>query len=549
MNLDENTKQNVASALWEKEFVTEKIPKEISKALMDPKNNAEENGARFKHYLHWLLNHPQSHNPNYTKRYKTLLKYCDSLSTQQLYVIASKFLGLNSSQDFEQMPKSSTIKFPRDHSPQLRSKVGWHFFVGSAWGSDGNEYGVELMFFRVAILPPNMAAELGLSDIENQIVEMQLGISKVGDIHHQADPVIVAGTSGLIDFEIDPFMYRLGKNEMKSLKKGKLFPMNLKAKGIDRNSGEMEIGVDLEFSSGKEYLMQGDNGCMPCVDGLGTLYYSIPNIELKAGSSLIYNGKKVTLKNGLFWFDHQWGFLSANPHSAVLRAANNMAKPAPAGWDWYMAQFNGNRQLTMFAAHSSKYEKYYFQTGPESPGVMTIDVAGKYMDKDSKLYNTSGTLIIDDWVKSEISPNPSLYPVTHTWHPNAWHFSFDQTMPEDIRQFSMHQIVNGGQTNFFANGSQYGEGAVYLKDKNGKDIGRGFAEAVQYADTSRLMLQLAGFPINKETNALNDWDPPLLKRLSNTLYMLTHQKQLKQVLSEAAGLDFFAKPKKQSSRH
>jgi hypothetical protein len=206
----------------------------------------------------------------------------------------------------------------------------------------------------------------------------------------------------------------------------------------------------------------------------------------------------------------------------------------------------------MFAAHSAAYQQYYFQTGPTPPAKMVIDVAGKYMDEKGELHNTHGTLTIDEWVKSEISANPNLYPITHTWHPNHWSFSFDETMPEDIRNFQMKQIVKAGQTNFFANGSQYGEGAVYITDNRGKNIGRGFAEAVQYADTFENTLRLSGIPINTETKLLDDWNPSLARRVSNLLYVFTHQKQLKQVLDGAAGLDFFAQPKTKKtpgSRH
>lgn len=549
-HLDTNTKQNIADALWENKFDEKILPQKVSLALSSSKNSSSEIAARLRHYLYWLLKNPQSHNPNYKKRYKTLLKYCNDVNAQQAYVIASKFLGLNSGQGYEQMPKSSTISFPKDHAPQLRSKVGWHFFVGSCWDEKGQEYGVELMFFRVALLPPNMAAELEVSDIENQIVEMQLGISNVGDRHHQAQPVVLAGTTGLVDLQVDPFRYTLGNNEMKSKQKNKLFPMTLKAQGVDRGEPkDFELGVNLEFTSAKDPLMQGDNGCMPCIDGMGTLYYSIPNLVLKPGSTLTYGGKQIKLKKGTFWFDHQWGFLASNPHSAVLRAANSLTKANPAGWDWYMAQFKGNRQLTMFAAHASKYKQFYYQTGPNPPGEMVIDVAGKYMDEHSKLSNTSGTLTISEWVKSEITSNSDMYPVTHTWHPNHWHFKFDDTMPEDIREFSMKQIVDGGQTNYFANGSQYAEGAVYLTDKHGKDIGRGFAEAVEYADNKKLFMALAGIPENNETAVLNKWDPSLPKRLWNLAYMLTHQKKLKEVVSEAAGIDFFQKSTKPNSRH
>lgn len=288
---------------------------------------------------------------------------------------------------------------------------------------------------------------------------------------------------------------------------------------------------------------------MPCVDGMGTLYYSIPNIILKPGSKITIGNKKITLKKGTFWFDHQWGFLSGNPKSSVLQAANNISKPAPAGWDWYMAQFSGNRQITMFAAHSKALSKFYFQTGKTKPPKMVVDVAGKYMDEYKNTHTSWGQLTIDKWIKSEQTPNPKLYPITHTWHPNHWKFKFDESLPADIREFTMTQIVPSAQTNFFANGSQYNEGAVILKNKQGSDIGRGFAEAVQYADTTENMFSLAGITDEKDKKILSNNSDNFFGRTKSLIYTLLHQRQLKNILNSAKGLEFFSKPKTPNSRH
>ena len=66
--------------------------------------------------------------------------------------------------------------------------------------------------------------------------------------------------------------------------------------------------------------------------------------------------------------------------------------------------------------------------------------------------------------------------MTNTWYPNGWAFRFAEGVPEDIRAFTMTPIVHEAQQGFFANGAQYAEGAVVLKDAGGPDIGRGFAE-------------------------------------------------------------------------
>lgn len=554
-DLDESTKEHIANALWLSEYDETKIPKDILEKINREKNSNQAHGVRMGTYFDWLLQRPQSHTPSYTKRYNSLKKYCETLSPHQAYVFVSKFLGRDATQGFDAMPKVANLDFMRDHSPKPNTQVGWHFFVGSAWDEKGKEYGVECMFFRVALLPPELAKELGISEKENQAVELQLGISEAGGRHYQADPIIISGASGLIDWQLSPFSYTLGKNRIFSSKSNSLWPLNLQAWGVEKNpQDKVELSVDLSFVSGKEYLLQGDNGCMPCVDGMGTLYYSIPDLKLKSGSTITIGDKKIPLKKGTFWFDHQWGFLSGNPQSSVLRAANNMTKPGPVGWDWYMAQFSKDRQITMFAAHSNAYKDFYFQKGAQPPGMMTVDVAGKYMDENKQLHNTWGTLKITRWVKAERTPNPALYPATHTWHPNKWEFSFDKTMPSDIREFTMTSIVEGGQTNFFANGSQYNEGAVYLKDTYDNDIGRGFAEAVQYADTFENMLDMAGITNASDRKLLKQNSDNLFGRLGSMAYMLGHQKDLKAVMADAKGLEFFSKPnakvsKTHTSRH
>ncbi len=546
MNQNIPDSQYVADALWLESYESSKIPKDIQDKLQSDKHSPKAYGERMRAYLKLLLDKQQSHNPNYHKRYTELSKAIEGLTPHQAYIISTRFLGNNTTQFFDQMPESANMQFPRDHMPKFTSQVGWHFFVGSVWAEDGQEYGVELMFFRQSILAPELAKQFGLSDIENQVVEIQLGISKAGDIHHQADPIVVAGTSGLVEFQAKPFKYSLGKNSIVGTGGKELTPLTIQARGVDRsNTKPFNLALNLKLTGGKDYLLQGDDGAMPSVAGTGSLYYSIPNIQVSAGSTIQYGEETVKLKEGLMWFDHQWGFLSGNPQSEVLRAANNISAPGPAGWDWYMAQFDGNRQITMFASHSKKYISYYFQTGPTAPPTMTVPVAGKYMDEQGELHNTWGTLKITKWIKAELSANPEIYPPTHVWHPNEWHFGFDHTMPEDIRHFSMTQIVPGGQTNFFANGSQYNEGAVILKNKEGKDIGRGFAEAVQYADTTDNALRMSNLDGNsKLKKAVTNNTASLARRVSSLIYMLTHQKELKSVLKNAKGLEFFGNPTK-----
>ena len=500
--LDEETKDNIARALWMTRFEKERLPKDVLEHLASDKNSNEAFGERMQYRLQDLLKHPDSFTPSCRKRYETLIEHSGSLSPHQAYAM-NDFLGLDSSKGYQEIPEKADIRFPRDHVPQFRYQVGWHFFAGSCTGRNGKEYGVELMFWQSSLLPSTIAEHFGLSDIENQIIELQLAVSEAGERHYQTKPVVVAGTTGLVGFIHDPFTYNLGKNTIRSLQHGSLFPLQLQAKGTDFGvSPPVGIEIDLTFSSAKQPFLQGKNGCLPCCSGIGTLYYSIPNLRLDPASSrLRVKGDEVALAGGKFWFDHQWctGFMpSGNPRANVLRAATNLAKPLPGGWDWFMAQFDDDRELAVAAVHTNEKLAFYEQAGANPPRIMTADVIGKFVDKDNRVADVHGTLDVTEWHKSEKSPDLTYYPITGTWYPNKWQFRFGPEVPEEIRDFTMEPFVQTGQNAFFAHGPEYSEGAVYLKDERGKTIGRGFAESTAYANTIKYTLKLAGLPDTQE---------------------------------------------------
>lgn len=543
---DDETRTNIAQAIWLEEFSADSIPADVQPVLASPKNSPTAHGDRMRTFLKYLIEHPLSRTASFKKIYERLLPYCDELSPHQAYVIQTGFLGAAATVGYDMMPNKANIQFPRDHEPKVRSQVGWHFFVGSCWDTQGREYGVELMFFQTALFPPALAASFDLTDEENQIVELQFAISEAGGRHFQAEPIVIAGTTGLVGFEAEPFSYHVGRNSIQSSQAGSFFPLTIKAWGVDRGTDpHRKLGVHITLTGGKEYLFQGDNGSMPNVDGIGSLYYSVPNIQLDASnSSLSLDDETVSLERGTFWFDHQWGYITGAPRSPVMRAANNSTNPPPGGWDWFMAQFDGDRQLTVFAPHTAASSRFYHCTGDTPPDVMKVEVAGTYMNPDKSTGIIRGTLAVTDWIKAEHSPNPARYLITDTWYPNRWEFRFDDDplVPVDIQVFTMDPIVNVAQSGFFANGAQYAEGAVILKNTSGEEVGRGFAESVLFADTSRTKHRLAGLPETDEAIAqFSMTTNPLRLRLANMLYVIRHKKELQAIVEEGSGLEFFTK--------
>jgi hypothetical protein len=130
----------------------------------------------------------------------------------------------------------------------LGSQVGWYYLVGSATGDDGKQYGVLVMLSRTSLLPPPIAQHFGLSEVENQVVELQFAISEAGDRHDQATPTVVAGTTGLLDYKSDEFFSVLGKNAIMTLPESEdgSVPLRVQALGWDRGATPtVELAVAL----------------------------------------------------------------------------------------------------------------------------------------------------------------------------------------------------------------------------------------------------------------------------------------------------------------
>jgi hypothetical protein len=331
----------------------------------------------------------------------------------------------------------------------------------------------------------------------------------------------------------------MGNNVLRSLQPGAIYPLQLQARGRYKGpNGATDLGIDLTFASGKEILLQGVDGCSPCCDGVGTLYYSIPYLELDTTKSILsLKGEEVTLTGGTFWFDHQWGMLAGSGRSPVVRAASNLAPPSAGGWDWFEAQFDGNRQITVAAIHTEYSLAFQNQSGPTPPGTMSVPAQGKYVDADGNAVDAKATLVIDAWLKSADTPDPALFTPTDVWYPNRWTFTFGPEVPEDIRTFTMVPVVPTGQVGFFGAAAQYSEGAVFLEDAAGNTVGRGYAESVSYADTLRNVVALAGLPVTDEmVTQMRSTGPSAELKAASQAYVFTHAAELQQITATCLGL-------------
>ncbi|MGE0079149.1 MAG: lipocalin-like domain-containing protein [Bacteroidales bacterium] len=560
-SIDALTKQNIAQALWMQEYDETKIDSAILEKIKSAKNSNIQYATRFKKRIMEMMQNQLSFVTSRKDRYKVIMANADSLSPQACYA-SNLFLGPESVTGYEPISLNPEFSQPSIDAPQLDYQVGWHFFVGNFTDEENNHYSVELMFWQYALLPPKFAKNLGLSDIENQTLEMHLAIcDPQSQKQYRATTSVVAGTTGLVSFDAKPYSYKMGKNSIQGQNaNGDLFPVTLTARGYDMSdeSNVQEIEIDISLDDVKGIFMEGDEGCSPSIDGVGTLYYSSSLLKLQndSHSTITINGKSIKLKDGSMWYDHQWGtgFMpSGAPRSAVMRAAQNIEKAAPGGWDWFMFQFHSNPaiaggeevQITLSALHTNDNIEFYYQTGPTPPGTMTAKCAGKYIgpvastDVQSPVPTlpVTGQMEVTKWVKVDFSPNSKVYPPTDTWYPAEYSFTLTGDIPAELKTFKVTPLIASGQIGFFGTGLQYTEGGTVITDANGKELGRGFAEGTNWANCNKGIVALAGLPVTPET--LGFLTPPsvgyFMKFLS-FIEMWLHKKELETIMAESKGM-------------
>ncbi|MBU0686539.1 MAG: carotenoid 1,2-hydratase [Candidatus Margulisbacteria bacterium] len=431
------------------------------------KNNITDAGQRMAKMFNMLEKHWLPLVPRYPERYALFKKISAKGLTPIQMIRMVNFTGPDYFYGFKTIDDKKKLIFPQDLGADLAYQFGWVFFVGNLKDAAGNDYGIECVVFRRAMIAPPFAKAMDLSLMDNQISELQYAVS-FGDknLQVQGRSAVIAGSTGLIKYQADPFLVAVGKNKAWSLQKGALFPMKLQW-----NDPNIPMKVEMTMHSAKPILYQGDQGKTPDIYGLGCWYYSIPHIM--ADGVITYKGKAIKVK-GKMWMDNQWvaGLMPIGyvPNLYIRALSNTInyftGKSEEYGWDWYCIQLDDDTEITVAAPHEGGED--IDNKGPNPPPNMTKACEGKYVDKNGVPSELKGTLTITDWILSKRS---------HCWTPNGWTFSFPSL---DIT-FTMKPIVHN-QLLYFASSAEYREGATRVVGKRGnkKLTGYGFAEGVNY---------------------------------------------------------------------
>lgn len=470
-HVDAAAKRDIYNVLWQKDAGNwpHDLPAEIKTTALEsisPVIFGRETVTMLKDVKTAILPLVQK----YRRRYDRLSQLAQTgLTTRQAYNLGD-LMGQDYFKGYAGMESIQELRFPADYGSHNEFQVGWYFFASNLKDQNGIDIDLLVNFFRRAIYPPPIAEKMGLSEMDNQVVELQIGLSLADqDLHIQGANPVISGKTGLINFESRPFLIKLGKNEVKSLNDDSLFPLRMKV--IDP---EKDIRIDLTLEQSKPLFLEGGNGKAPSLYNLGTWYYSVPHIKTSGTIEYAQDRREVT---GKTWLDNQWtaGIMPAGyPDNYFIRSIANITNwaksktPEPWGWDWLEVQLGNDIEITLADFHSV-HTRDLKNTGDHPPAATKRDAFGKLINPNGVAEDISGTIEVNSWVRSGVSG---------AWYPNRWQVE----VPDKDISFTMtptvsRQILQG------AAASEFREGGVRVKGKmGGSDItGIGFGEGTGYA--------------------------------------------------------------------
>jgi predicted secreted hydrolase len=233
-------------------------------------------------------------------------------------------------QGFTQAVMPRAFTFPADHGPHPDFRHEWWYVTGNLDGPNGERFGFELTFFRVALtplapLPPSGATGSPVASNwrTRQIYMAHFAITDVVNKTFWSTERYARDALSLAGAQASPFNVWL--EDWRIEEHGSEWRLH----AVD---GDRSITLDL--SPQTPPIPNGENGLSRKASTLGaaSYYYSIPRLSAKGE---IKSGGKTFTVNGLAWLDREWG-------SGALGVDAQ-------GWDWFAIQLNDGASLMFYA--------------------------------------------------------------------------------------------------------------------------------------------------------------------------------------------------------
>jgi predicted secreted hydrolase len=241
--------------------------------------------------------------------------------------------------EFTQALAPRAFEFPGDHGPHPGFRQEWWYLTGNLDATDGERFGFELTFFRVALLPPAAPAAAAAAATRagpasawrtREIYVAHFAITDVARGRFRFQQKLAREALGLAGAQATPLRVWLDDWSLEMRPEEPARPWMLHA-------AQPGYTVDLSLEPQSEPVANGESGLSRKSSQAGdaTYYYSIPRLAVHG--RLLRDGEPLEL-HGLAWLDREWG--------------SGGLGPGEVGWDWFALQLADGSALMFYALRS-----------------------------------------------------------------------------------------------------------------------------------------------------------------------------------------------------
>ena len=314
--------------------------------------------------------------------------------------------------------------------------------TGNLDAADGERFGFELTFFRVALVPPSTAssaeppaAPAALTSPASawrarEIYVAHFAVTDVARKRFRSEQKLSRAALGLAGAQAVPLHVWLGD-------------WALEASGASWQLHATQPGysVDLVLEPQSEPVLNGEAGLSRKSDQAAdaTYYYSIP--RLATHGRLVRDGQSIEV-HGLAWLDREWG--------------SGGLGPSEVGWDWFGLQLDDGSALMFYALR-------------DRDGRRNAHSAGTWIAADGSVRTLTNADV-------GIAVNGEWRNVSGDRYPAGWHIR----VPALSLDLSVRPVLADQE---LQTTPRYWEGAVDVSGgRAGASLGgRGYVELVGYA--------------------------------------------------------------------
>ena len=358
--------------------------------------------------------------------------------------------------------------FPADHAAHPEFRHEWWYFTGHLDGPQGERFGFEVTFFRLALQPPSQplageshwrtsqlyAAHFAVTDPERRVFHSTERFAR--------DALELAGASGSpLRVWLDDWSLTVPQGLSDTLPRGSSEPWRLRA-----HDGPYRLALELRPQGTP--VLNGDAGLSrkSSSTSAASYYYSIPRLAVTG--VLARDGASMPV-TGTAWLDREWG-------------SDGLA-PDEAGWDWFALQLEDGSTLMFYALR-------------HQDGTRDAASAGTFVDASGEQRALRHDAVKISTQREWRSPRGGRYPID-------WHLEV-VALGLDLR---LRPVLDDQELD---TRPRYWEGAVDITgSRYGKPLqGRGYVELTGYANASAdariRALQRTPLPIGGDTHEVPD---------------------------------------------